>query len=101
MKFKPKPLVARVHSFLASHDFLNYVAAVAATLFIFLVRLALAPVFQEHASLHSFLIAVALSAWMGGTRPAIASALLGLYLGHFFLGADSNSSVLFNARNIG
>ena len=63
----------------------GYAIAVAGTVAVLLLRMALSGILAEQARLMPFVVAVMAAAWWGGLRPGILATILGAVLGVYFI----------------
>jgi signal transduction histidine kinase len=91
-----KPLSPRPRRSIQSHlpfRWQRYGVAVLSVLVMALVRYLLDPILGEHAPYLIFLVAVVLTAWLGGFGPAVVSLVLGWCVANFFFGTPRFSLV--------
>jgi len=70
---------------------LGYLVALAASMFVLLLRMALDRELAEQARLLPFVMAVMAAAWCGGLRPGLLATFLGTFLGVWFIVPPTNS----------
>src|SRR4051812_13641311 len=73
---------------------LRYTVATAAIVTAFLIRFFMAPILGDELPFMLFIAATLVAAWYGGLGPGVASLVLGILFGMYFITAPSGSAKL-------